>query len=321
MRDDRSMKVLGIGDVGMDNFISIDHIPAHDEKVTANSFLQYPGGMIANFLISLNRLGTPCVFNGLVGDDSLGEVVLRHLRQEGVDTSYAIIKNDSQTYFCVVLLDGSGEKSLIVVPSSTNFPQPQDISKNAIEKVQLVHTTAGIYETVREAFDYAKTHQKLTSIDFEVNNVKDTVRWMPILRKVDILFMNVSSAEQIWGDSYLINMKTDLRENANQVVTITRGKAGSISLAAGKVVAIDGFDLCARDTTGAGDCFAAGFIHGYLNRWAIADIALFANAVAAISISEIGGSKGAPTYDETIIYLSDSGISFVPHIKSIRTNE
>jgi len=165
------LKVIGVGDADIDIYLDVDHIPARDEKILADSFSLHPGGMVANFLVALSRLGTKCGFHGTVGDDDFGHMSLKHMQDHGVDISGAIIKHDGSTYFCVVMLDDSGEKALIVAPTDAIFPKPEDLSESVILSANHLHTTANYKPTVLEALRIAKDYGLTVSVDIERDQI------------------------------------------------------------------------------------------------------------------------------------------------------
>ena len=82
-----------------------------------------------------------------------------------------------------------------------------------------------------------------------------------------------------------------ITELGPKVICLTKGKDGSITFTRKGVYSFDGFDVDVKDTTGAGDCFAAGFLHGYIRSWDMESSTIFANAVASLSTTTLGGSS------------------------------
>ncbi len=98
------------------------------------------------------------------------------------------------------------------------------------------------------------------------------------------------------------------------MIIFTRGSEGSIVLKKDIDLRTPAFVVPVKDTTGAGDCFNAAFIHGLLQGWPLESVAIFANAEAAISITEIGAQTAQPTYENVIEFLKKKSLDLEQHI-------
>lgn len=295
--------VIGVGDLDIDIYLQLDHIPGQDEKVLAEKVELHPGGMVANFLACLQRLGTDSIFHGPVGNDEYGKLALADLESNGVDISGAIVKEGEKTYFCVVMLDGSGEKSLIVAPSGCLFPTPSDVSGDLIATATHLHTTAADGQTALKALTLAKQHGLTTSLDLESTMVRDKGVLLRLLTNVDLLFVNQHAATALMQSNDIETAAVDILSMGPAVVCVTMGADGSLVAIPGEAFFTRAFPVEVVDSTGAGDCFAAGFVHGFLQEWPLSKTARFASAVAAISIQYRGGHAGAPTQKEVESFL------------------
>ena len=262
--------------------------------------------MIANFLVALSRLGNTTRFLGVVGDDEFGRLTLNDLEENGVDISRTIVSHSHNTYFCTILLDPSGEKALIISQSQCLFPESKHIDFSSLKDARLIHTTNGNIETVKGIIQFAKKHGIKTSLDFESINGMNFKEWGSIVSKVDVLFMKDKTLNSLSTHNKPESFIQDLIENDTKIICITNGKLGSTTHYPNGSFSTPAFNVKPVDTTGAGDCYAAGFIHGYLREWPLERSALFASAVAAINVTHIGGHSGAPAYDEVVEFLKDS---------------
>lgn len=302
------MDVVGVGDADIDIYLQVDHIPGRDEKILArNTHHYHPGGMIANFLVALRRLGTACAFHGPVGDDEFGAMSLAALSANGVDTSGAVIKAGEKTYFCVVMLDSSGEKSLIVAPTTCLFPALDDLSEQVIARARHLHTAASDVETALRATTIAKENGLTTSIDIEAGMVEPHAS-TALLAQVDLLFVNQEAARRLSNTTELEDAARHLLQQGPQIVCITMGAEGSLVVDAASTYRAKAFTVPVVDSTGAGDCFAAGFVHGYLQGWSLPRTATFASAVAALNVMHLGGHGGAPLFNHVAAFLSTQGV-------------
>lgn len=303
-----AMDVIGVGDADVDIYLYVDHIPGWDEKILARRMELYPGGMVANFLAALGRLGTVCGFHGPVGDDDYGRMTLADLKASGVNITGAVVKSGEQTYFCSVMLDASGEKALIVAPTSCLFPTPDDVSENTIAQARHLHTTAATVATAEKAVRLAKRHGLSVSLDLEPSAAQQGVKIAGLVSMVDLLFVNERALALLGDPVEPERIARAVLSRGTKIVCVTSGKNGSATFTATDTFRTAAFQVPVVDTTGAGDCFAAGFVHGYLKGWSLPQTATFASAVAALSIGGHGGHAAAPRVAEVAAFLRERGI-------------
>jgi ribokinase len=302
--------VIGVGDADIDIYLDVTRIPGRDEKVLARSVHLCPGGMVANFLVALRRLGTTCGFHGPVGDDEFGRLTLADLAANEVDTSGAVVKPGERTYFCVVMLDQSGEKALVVAPTGCLFPQPDDVSEEWIARARHLHTTAAIVPTVAKAIRLAKQHGLTISMDIEPSAAGDRAELWPLLTQVDLLFVNQRALKFLCDRDSPREAAKLITSRGTGTVCVTMGQAGSLVANSAISFRAETFSVPVVDSTGAGDCFAAGFVHGFLNDWPLHQTATFASAVGALSVIQRGGHTGAPTFRQVTEFLAEHAIAW-----------
>jgi len=282
------MNILGIGDADVDIFIEVDRVPSHDEKVFSRSTSQCVGGMVLNFLICLKNLGNPCEFLGVIGADNYGEKILSFLNEYSIVTNNIVIDKEGETYYCYVILDDLGEKSLIVVPTNCLFIKKEMIKEEIFLGKKHVHTTSGNIDTAFKVINLANNNKVSVSIDVE--NVVDYNLFSKLVSKVDLLFINLITFKSL-GFEDLTKGLEEIIKHGPKVICLTKGKNGSLTFTRDNLYSFDGFSVEVKDTTGAGDCFAAGFVHGYIRNWNLAKNTIFANAVASLSTTTLGGSS------------------------------
>lgn len=302
------LDVIGLGDADVDLYLHVDHIPGRDEKIVASGFELYPGGMTVNFLVALRRLGETGGYHGLVGDDENGRLILENLRMNGIDTGGVTILPGERSFFCVVMLDDSGEKSLTLVPARTTFPEPDDLIDAQLARGRHLHTTAANLRTLDRAIGLAKRFGQTISIDMESDHADEVDELRPLLAQVDLLFVNRNAARTFTGIDSPERAANQFRRLGPRIVCLTMGSEGGIVLSESDTIRYPAFAVPVVDSTGAGDCFAAGFVHGFLNDWPLRDMATFASAVGALSVTGRGGHGGAPTHIQAATFLADRGI-------------
>jgi ribokinase len=221
-------------------------------------------------------------------------MVLKNFKINRVDTRGVLIQPNERTFFCVVLIDPSGEKALISAPTGCMRPL-EEISEEYIATASHLHTNVRNPKKLAKAVQIAKKHGLTISLDLDACKTiyKDNI-W-ELLANIDILFINQRGAINLTGIKEMEKAIELILNHTENIVCITLGSQGSMIATSNETFLSPAFKVKTVDTTGAGDCFAAGFIHGFLSDWPLDYSATFANAVAAICITSFGGHTGSPT--------------------------
>lgn len=298
-------RVLGLGDAGVDVILHVPRLPQHDEKILATRVERYPGGVIGNFLCALSRLGTKSTFVGCLGNDEFGALVRKGFDECGVDMTRLIVKDGEETSYCLTMLDRTGEKALVIAPTATRFPAPEDLTDDTLTDADLLHTTGIRIDTTVKAIALAQRRGVKVSVDLEPSALGQGEDWVrELLASSHLLFVNAHALREMFpGETNLGRAGEALLRHGPEVVVITQGADGSLVLTSTESIRTSAFQVTVRDTTGAGDCFNAAFVHGYLEGWTLERTALFATAAAAISITAVGAQTGLPTRPEVEIFL------------------
>ena len=120
------LDIIGVGDTNVDVMIRVPHIASHDEKVRGQLLGNFPGGIIGNFCCAAAAFGAKAGVVCKVGMDGYGELAKSDLQRRGVDISHMVVDPACETYFCMVLLDDTGEKALTIVETSGFLPKPEE---------------------------------------------------------------------------------------------------------------------------------------------------------------------------------------------------
>lgn len=292
---------LCIGDIDVDVLIGVDRLPTRDGKVNGNLLQRVPGGMAGNVSVALARLGARVRILGRVGDDEDAAFALEGLAQAGVDTGFVAQMAGMTTFSCIGLISPDGEKSLIKLMTPTYRPDADDLVDAAFRGVAHVHlTSVGDPALCRRAVEVARQVGATASLDVERADCPlDSHEVANSIRGFDLLFCNAESREII--DARLAAPLLDL---VPAVVT-TLGASGARVEAEGRSIETAGFAANAKDTTGAGDCFAACCLHARLvQRLAWHKALRFANCAAALSTTGYGAQSALPTLAEVAAALA-----------------
>jgi ribokinase len=196
------------------------------------------------------------------------------------------------------MVDNEGEKCLVKAVSPAYLPQPEDLTPEAFRGVQHVHLTYTRHDLAMKAVERARAAGASVSLDLEAADIPpDGGRVAELLGNVDLLFVSDQSrtaAERTLGPLSL---------GAGRTIVTTRGSAGAQVDNASGVVQVPGHSVPVTDTSGAGDAFAAAFLHCRLEGADDVTSLRFANASAALSTCAYGAQAGLPRHDAVTRFL------------------
>lgn len=286
-----SLQFLCVGDLDIDLLASVSRLPGIDDKVSGRRVGLTVGGMSANVAVGLARLGSTVRLVAALGDDSYGDFASAQLAHEGVDTRFLVRCANTATFMCLVLLTGDGEKSLVRLESEAYLPRPEDTPAAAFDAVRHVHLTLGNLALTEHCLALAKEHGASVSLDLEQADVPNDLTIMArLFSQVDCLFLNRRTRAYLES-----KLGADALAAARCVIT-TLGADGCRLDRAGECIDIPGYAVAVRDSTGAGDAFAAAFLHHYLTKQSSVTEALrSANAAGALVVQQYGAQTGLPT--------------------------
>ena len=294
-----SARLLCIGDLGIDHVIRVPRLPGRDEKTGGTLMARGPGGMAANVAVGATRLGTRARLVAPTGDDAMGLEAREALARDGVDASHVAVRAGASTFFCVILLDESGEKALVRAEGAAFLPVPSELSPDAfhgIAHAHLIHPEAELFVRARQL---AREVGATLSLDLEEADLPaDDARLAELVRHVDILFLGTGSRAAVE------HRLGPIRAREGQMIVTTRGAGGAELDAGGTCVQVPGVATGAVDTLGAGDAFAAAFLHARLAGRAPDRALAFANAAGALATQAYGAQPGMARADEVDAMLS-----------------
>ncbi len=245
-------------------------------------------------MVCCARLGWRARYVGRFGTDELGRFGVGSLEQEGVDVSAAQVV-EARTRFALVLVDErTGDRTVLWDRDPALALKPTDIADDVWTSARVLHVDCEDIPAATAAAKRARAAGALTVID-----VESVLPGVPaLLRHIDIIVASEGFPELLTGHkdtgSALAAMA---REYGPAVACVTLGSAGSLAMCQGREIRTPAFDVAVVDSTGAGDAFRGGFIAGYLQSGAdadVTDVLTFATAVAALKCRSLGARDGLP---------------------------
>ena len=302
----KHVDIVGLGEIVLDWVTEIPHFPKPDEKIDALSENYFPGGVTANYLVAVARLGGLSGFIGAVGDDSYGELLIDDFIKESVDTTN-IKKLASKKTPVNFIFVAKGEKTIIQSPHMyTTKIKPHDLNESYIADSKLLHTTNIHQKLTEKALEIAQRNDVNISIDLESqialrgwSNIKD------VLLKADVLLPNKEGAKVITKSDNPKKAAEILVKKGIPIVIITLGSNGVLITTNDFQKRIPTYDIKnIVDKTGAGDTFNGAFSLAYwIKGWDLEKSCIYANAAASLKIQKLGARSGMPNETELKAFL------------------
>lgn len=279
----------------------------------ASTFSASIAGSESNVAIGLSRACVPVRWIGRVGDDEFGQLVLRTLRAESVDTSLAIVDAGAPTGL-VFRERRTADLSRVVyyrADSAGSRLNPNDVRPEVVESARLLHVTGitsalsdSARETVRYAVEVARTAGVPVSMDV---NYRSTLWSEPaareecrrLLPQVDVLFAGAKEATVVLGHpADPVSAARSLREFGPSSVVVKNGAHGSVLVDDEVEVEEPAPAVKVVDTVGAGDALVSGFLAAWLSGASGKDCLRRASLTSGFSVSVEGDWEGLPTKAE-----------------------
>jgi len=232
------------------------------------------GGSVANSIVGLSQLGNDVGFIGKVNDDDLGQKYEDGLKKENVDYFYQKRKEKLPTGTCLILITPDSERTMCTFLGTAGKINENDVDINSIKNSELTFLEGYLWDEgePKSAFDKAiKSSNKvamslsdLFCVERHKQHFLDLVK-----NKLDITFANEQEVTSLIGAKNFEEV-VSFSQKLEKLIVITRGEKGSIAIIKNEVTEFESKkNLKIVDLTGAGDLFAAGYLHGYINNLTI----------------------------------------------------
>jgi len=305
------VKVLGIGNAIVDvickvdeNFITKNNLTkgtmklvdeAEFKKLLSNLKIEetIAGGSVANSIVGLSQLGNPVSFIGKVNNDELGNKYEKSLTNEKVQYCYQKKEESIPTGTCLILITPDSERTMCTFLGIAGKISDKDIDENAVKSSELIFLEGYLWDegepktAFNKAISISKKKAMSLSDQFCVERHKKSFFDL-VNNKLDITFANEQEILSLIETKNFDNV-ISFGKKLGKLIVITRGEKGSIAINKNEVVECDiQKNLKIVDLTGAGDLFAAGFLHGYVNNLSIKESLQKGTEMSARVIQKIG---------------------------------
>jgi len=287
------MKILGIGNAIVDvickvddNFITQNNLTKSTMKLffDENEFKNLlknlkiektvSGGSVANSIVGLSQLGNKVGFIGKISNDNFGMKYEEGLKNENVEYFYSKKKEEIPTGSCLILVTPDSERTMCTFLGIAGKINENDVVADAIKKSEIIFLEGYLWDEgePKKAFDKAINNANKVAMSLSDQFCVD--RHKPhflnlVKEKLDITFANEQEFISLI-DAKNFQEVVNFSKQLNKLIIITRGENGAIAINGDEVIE-SGIqnNLKIVDLTGAGDLFAAGFLHGYVNKYTI----------------------------------------------------
>jgi sugar/nucleoside kinase (ribokinase family) len=230
------------------------------------------GGSVANSIVGLSQLGNDVGFIGKINSDTLGQKYEEGLIKEEVKYFYDKKEEVSPTGTCLILITPDAERTMVTFLGIAGKISGKDINEKAVKESEMIFLEGYLWDEgePKSAFDKAMllSNKKAMSLSdqFCVERHKDSFINL-VKNKLDITFANEQEIMSLISAKSFEDVIVFGKE-LGKLLVITRGEKGSIAIKNNQVIECDSKpNLKIVDLTGAGDLFAAGFLHGFINNF------------------------------------------------------
>ncbi len=282
--------------------------PVLGQEILARNFEMTLGGAPAIFACGAARLGRGVTFLSRVGPDDFGRFCLEKLNENNISTEFVTVSEKSKTGVTMVLSTAQ-DRAFVTYLGAIAELSFDEIPLDALDNHRHLHLTSYFLQKNLQA-DFprlmAEAKQRGLNVSFDPNS-DPTQSWdrriFETIERADILFLNETEAKQLTAKN---DVEAAIRELGNYcpTVVIKLGKNGAMGIQNGEIVAVQGFTVEAVDTTGAGDTFAAGFVHAFLDEKNLRECLKIGNACGGLSTRQAGGTNAQPNSEELNEFLA-----------------
>ena len=306
------MKILGIGNAIVDVICKVE-----DDFITKNNLTKstmklifddkefkdllsnlkiektVSGGSVANSIVGLSQLGNDVGFIGKVNDDDLGTKYEDGLKQENVKYYYSKKKEELPTGTCLILVTPDSERTMCTFLGTAGKINENDVSSDAIKQSDIILLEGYLWDEGEPKKAFEKAIQSANKVAMSLSDQFCVDRHKPhflelVKTKLDITFANEQEIMSLI-DAKSFDEVINFSKSLGKIIVLTRGEKGAVAIYGDEVVECgikEGLKIV--DLTGAGDLFAAGFLHGHVNNMSLKESLDKGTEMSSKVIQQIG---------------------------------
>ena len=306
------MKILGIGNAIVDVICKVEDVFITKNNLTKSTMKlifddkefkellsnlkiekTVSGGSVANSIVGLSQLGNSVGFIGKVNDDELGSKYEEGLKKEKVKYIYSKKKESLPTGTCLILVTPDSERTMCTFLGTAGKINENDVSSEAIKKSEIILLEGYLWDEGDPKKAFEKAIQNAKKVAMSLSDQLCVDRHKPhflelVKNKLDIIFANEQEIVSLI-DAKSFNEVINFSKSINKLIVLTRGEKGAVAINGEEVIECgikQGLKIV--DLTGAGDLFAAGFLHGHVNNMSLKDSLEKGTEMSSKVIQQIG---------------------------------
>ncbi len=305
------MKIIGIGNAIVDVVCKINEDFLSNNKLTKSTMKlvdekefkkllsslkieeTVSGGSVANSIVGLSQLGNKVGFIGKINDDELGAKYEEGLKKENVKYFYSKKKESMPTGTCLILITPDSERTMVTFLGTAGKISDIDINIEAVKKSEILFLEGYLWDEGEPKKAFEKAIQYSNKVAMSLSDLFCVERHKPhfvdlVKNKLDITFANEQEMISL-VNAKNFNEVIDFLKNTKKLSVITRGEKGAVAVKDNEIKECKAYkNLKIKDLTGAGDLFAGGFLHGYVNNKSIKESLEIGTEMSSKVIQVIG---------------------------------
>lgn len=297
-------KIIVCGSINMDIITRVSKLPMIGESISGKYVEYLPGGKGLNQAVASAKMGAETILVGRLGNDVLAQSLADFINQHHINTQY-LQKSHRESGTAFITVADNGQNTIVVVAGSNAEFVAEDVSSVEINKGDIVISQFEIpVATILAVFERAKTVGAKTILNpSPIQKISEN-----LLSKTDILIVNETELGFLKNEK--ITAKTSMEEviktaqqvkiNEEQTIIVTLGHQGALVVEKTAYL-IEGHEVEAIDTVGAGDCFSGVFASQFLNNKSLKESVQIANKAASICVTRKGAAPSMPDAGEVLI--------------------
>ena len=305
------MKILGIGNAIVDVICKVEDSYLSNNGLTKSTMRlvdeaefkkllstlkiedTVSGGSVANSIVGLSQLGNDVGFIGKVSDDDLGQKYDDGLKKENVGYYYNKKKENLPTGTCLILITPDSERTMCTFLGTAGKINENDVDINAVKNSELIFLEGYLWDEGEPKSAFDKAINNSNKVAMSLSDLFCVERHKPNFldlakNKLDIIFANEQEFTSLI-DAKKFEDIISFGQQLEKIIIITRGEKGSIAIRKNEIIECDSKkNLKIIDLTGAGDLFAAGYLHGHINNLTIRESLEKGTEMSSRVIQQIG---------------------------------
>jgi len=292
----------------MDLVVKSKMIPAIGETILGGDFIMVPGGKGANQAVAAAKLGAEVYFIAKLGNDIFAEQSLDNFKKETVNTKHVIQTSEAPSGVALIMVDDEGNNLIVVAPGANQTLLPADV-KRAESDIASCGAVVAQLEVPLETIEFAAKMANDLKVPFVLDPAPARELGPELLSMVDVLTPNETEAQILTGievtdEESARAASKNLLERDIKAVILTLGGTGFLLADNKEARYVSAQKVDAVDSTAAGDAFTGSLAVGIAQNKALSDAALFANYVAALSVTKMGAQSSMPTLGEVESFMN-----------------